>query len=253
MPLLQQWISPPKPTRTTTEIVTDENGLSHTITKETFGGVWYYIALINKYLYAGSAYIRVFEFVFHLYETILQVNGRPVHSSSLTCHAIDARRNWLTRVGLAAGMLIGVGLGVPVMILWNWLDLVHVTMQEYALIIVPVQMTIGVALASVLQAILEKKRALPTEKELFEKEANGELTLEGMRQALSFLVNSEIDMKALQNIAREKDKDRKDQGKVEMDKSKGEKDDGEARVEENIDRKLTQAPSEQLNEKLVEV
>ena len=150
-------------------------------------------------------------------------------------------------------MLTGVGLGAPVMMLWYWLDLVHVTRQEYVLIIVPVQMTIGIALASVLQATFEKKTELLTERELFEKEANGNLTLEGMRQALSFLVNSEIDMKALQNIGRGKYNDKEQKGTVKKYENKDEENDVVAKKEKKNDGELAHAPSKEYNEKLVEV
>ena len=88
------------------------------------------------------------------------------------------------------------------------------------MIIVPAQMTIGIALASVLQSTFEKKGPpLATERGLFEKDANSELTIEVMGQAFIFPVNSKINMKAVQNIAIRKDEDKKDEGEVEKDKN----------------------------------
>ena len=188
----------------------------------------HYMELANKYMFTGMAYLRVLEFIYHLYETILHVNPRPVPTSSSTPGAVDFRKTWLARLGLVAGMFMGIGLGALVMTLWYFLELVHVTWLEYALIIVPAQLTVGIALASVLQVVFEKGQPLPTTKGFFEADANGQLTLEGLRQAFSFLVNSEIDMKALHNIATGKDKDKKDECEVHKDEKIGEIKDSKA-------------------------
>ena len=197
-----------------------------------------YLELANKYMFTGLAYLRVLEFILHLRETILHVNARPVRSPSSTSHAVELRNTWLARLGLVAGMFMGVGMGALVMSLWYWLELVHVTWHEYALIIVPAQMTIGIVSASVLQAAFEKNRPLPVERDLFEQGADGQLTLEGMRQAFSFLVNSDVDMKQLQEIAAKKNEDKKEKIEIEKNEKIDEEDHGEVKREEKNDEKV---------------
>lgn len=180
-----------------------------------------FLRLLNKYVYTGLAYFTMLEFVYRLYETVKYVDGLSVRSSSTSSRATDVRRVRLARLGLASGMFVGVGLGAPLMIFWRWLDLVHVTKQEYAMIIIPIQLTIGIALASAIQVASEKKAGLSHEEELFEKDPKGELTLEGMRQALSFIANSKIDMRVLRDIAMGKDDNKTEEKKSEKDGQKG--------------------------------
>ena len=180
-----------------------------------------FLRLLNKYVYTGLAYFTVLEFIYRLYETVKYVDGLSVRSSSSSSRATDVRKVRLARLGLAFGMLVGVGLGAPLMIFWRWLDLVHVTKQEYAMIIIPTQLTIGIALASALQVACEKKTGQSHEEELFQKDPKGELMLEGMRQALSFIANSKIDMRVLRDIAVGKDDKKTEEKKSEKDGQKG--------------------------------
>ena len=177
-----------------------------------------FLRLLNKYVYTGLAYFTMFEFVYRLYETVKHVDALGVRTSSSTSRATDVRRVRLARLGLASGMLMGVGLGAPVMIFWRWLDLVHVTKQEYAIIIIPIQLTMGIALASAIQVACERKAGSSHEEELFEKDPKGDLTLEGMRQALSFIANSKIDMRVLRDIAMGKDEKKTEEKKSDNDK-----------------------------------
>ena len=179
-----------------------------------------FLRLLNGYVYTGLACCTMLEFAYHLYETVKHVDAHAVYLSSPS-RAADVRRVRRARLGLASGMVVGVGLGAALMIFWRWLDLVHVTKQEYAMIIIPTQLTIGIALASAIQVAYEKKAGLSHDEELFEKDSKGELTLEGMRQALSYIANSKIDMRELRDIAVGKDEKKTEEKKSDNDGQKG--------------------------------
>lgn len=196
----------------------------------------HFLRLINQYVYTGLAYFTVLEFVYNLYRTVKHVDALCVRSSSSTSRAADVRSVRLARLGLASGMLTCVGLGAPIMIFWRCLDLVHVTKQEYALIIIPMQLTMGIALASTIQIACERKAGPSNAEELFEKDNKGELTLQGLRQAFSFIANSKIDMRALRDLASGKDEKKLEEGKSDDDGQKG-------------DDKLMKSPLGEVNEK----
>lgn len=163
----------------------------------------HYVELFNYYMYTMGAYIYVCQFSFHLYETIVHVKGKPKKGSSTTTASlspIDVRKTWYARLGLIIGMVLGVALGGAVMLLWYWLKLVHVTRHEYALIIIPVQITLSITATSVFQAMSEKERLVPKRRELSKEAAYEDLTIEDMTQLLSIAAKTGTDVKLLRKI-----------------------------------------------------
>lgn len=162
-----------------------------------------YAALCNKYMYTTFAYVRLYVFALNLYRTVMHVDSKPVDTSDTATPSIGHREIRKARLYLIAGMLLSLMLGAALMWLWFIAGLVHVTVQEYAIIIVPMQLTIGVVLASIYQAWFEEPREIPTENEppLSEKGSDEKLTLEGARRAVCFLAHEETDTEVLAKMA----------------------------------------------------
>lgn len=99
-------------------------------------------------------------------------------------------------------MLISLILGAATVWFWFAAGLAQVTTQEYAVIIVPIQLTLGLTVASIFQAWFEEDKEVPANRRppVFERGLDGKLTREGMTQAFGTLVKSESDMKVLKEI-----------------------------------------------------
>lgn len=99
------------------------------------------------------------------------------------------------------------------MYFWSKVDdieLVHVKYYEYAVIIIPIQILIGIVLASSFEAWYERDRPSSTKFDDFDRDTDGMLTSEGVVQAATLMKYITADIKALSNAK----SGSKDEGKV---------------------------------------
>lgn len=142
------------------------------------------------YFYGLFVLFNVGLFVKHLYNTIINVDSMPAENADAdrNTRSIDPRQTRKARLYLVSGMILGLILGAGAMYFWHVANLVRILPLEYATIIVPVQLVIGITAGSIFQAYTERDGQKPAG-DRFERGRDGELTREGARQAMNFFVN----------------------------------------------------------------
>lgn len=111
---------------------------------------------INMVLLPVSIGMTLVTYVFYGISALVYVDSRPKNSKKLPK---NTRKNWLVRLYMLVGIAISTSLGHGALnILANY-DLAHVKTYEYALIVVPVQINLGILLGTVMQFKMEKRLA----------------------------------------------------------------------------------------------
>lgn len=86
------------------------------------------------------------------YRTIVSVESRPAGKADKNVRYVNPRQTRVTRFYVLSGMLSSVILGAGAMHFWFKAGLVHILPLEYAVIVVPIQLVVGIIVASILQA-----------------------------------------------------------------------------------------------------
>ncbi|KIV84999.1 hypothetical protein PV11_00740 [Exophiala sideris] len=111
---------------------------------------------INMVLLPVSIGMTLITYVFYAISAVVYVDSRPKNSMRLPK---NSRKNWLVRLYMLVGIAITTLLGYGAFNILANFDLAHVKPYEYAIIVVPVQINLGILLATVMQFKMEKRLA----------------------------------------------------------------------------------------------
>lgn len=100
--------------------------------------------------------ISLITYTYYLIHTFIYVDNRPYGSKTLPK---NTRKNWAVRAFMLFGIALSTSSGYGAFQILADMDLAHVKTLEYAIIVVPVQINLGLVLASVMQFRMEKRIA----------------------------------------------------------------------------------------------
>lgn len=124
---------------------------------------------------SGLFYLR------YLVEVFIYVDSQVVGSRKVPK---NNKQNWITRLLLLCGIAISLTTGYGAFWIWEAMDLAHVKLYEYAVIVVPVQINLGIMIGSKMQMRMEKRIAM---KEAVKKNNDEEQALlAGQQKAAEF-------------------------------------------------------------------
>ena len=115
-----------------------------------------FLKKLNMVLLPISIGISFITYAFYLVQTFIYVDSRPYGSKTLPK---NTRKNWAVRAFMLFGVGVSTSLGYGAFQILADLDLAHVKTLEYAIIVVPVQINIGILLGTVMQYRMEKRIA----------------------------------------------------------------------------------------------
>lgn len=110
--------------------------------------------LIALPLYAaisGLVYLRYLVGVF-IYVDSYVVGSRKFPKNN--------KKNWMARLCLLCGVAISVSAGYGAFHIWESMDLAHIKAYEYAVMVVPMQINLGIMIGSNMQMKMEKRIAM---------------------------------------------------------------------------------------------
>ena len=110
--------------------------------------------MITLPLYAaisGLVYLR------YLVEVFIYVDSQVVGSRKLPK---NNKKNWMARLLLLCGVAISLSAGYGAFQIWESIDLAHVKAYEYAVMVVPMQINLGIMIGSKMQMKMEKRIAM---------------------------------------------------------------------------------------------
>ncbi|KIY03546.1 uncharacterized protein Z520_00237 [Fonsecaea multimorphosa CBS 102226] len=111
---------------------------------------------LNMILLPISIGFSCFTYVWYLIHTFIYVDSRTCGSTKFPK---NTRKNWVVRAFFLLGIAITTSLGYGAFQTLEKLDLARVKNIEYALIVVPVQINLGILLGTVMQFRMEKRLA----------------------------------------------------------------------------------------------
>jgi hypothetical protein len=100
---------------------------------------------------SGLVYLR------YLVEVFIYVDSQAVGSRKLPK---NNKKNWMARLLLLCGIAISLSTGYGAFWIWEAMDLAHVKTYEYACIVVPMQINLGIMIGSKMQMRMEKRIAM---------------------------------------------------------------------------------------------
>ena len=100
---------------------------------------------------SGLVYLR------YLVEVFIYVDSQVVGSRKFPK---NNKKNWTARLLLLCGIAISVSAGYGAFQIWEVMDLAHVKAYEYAVIVVPIQINLGIMIGSKMQMKMEKRIAM---------------------------------------------------------------------------------------------
>lgn len=100
---------------------------------------------------SGVVYLK------YLVEVFIYVDSQIVGSRKFPK---NNKKNWTARLLLLCGIAISVTAGYGAFQIWESMDLAHVKAYEYAVIVVPVQINLGIMIGSKMQMKMEKRIAM---------------------------------------------------------------------------------------------
>jgi len=134
---------------------------------------------LDMFLLPVAVGISFAVYVFYVLHTFVYVESRPYGSNKLPK---NNRRNWACRFLMLNGIAITTSLGYGVFHILAEVDLAHVKPLEYALIVVPVQVNLGIFLGSIMQIRMMKRIA--RKQELAQQAARAEDGVQDEKAAL---------------------------------------------------------------------
>ena len=111
---------------------------------------------INLVLLPLSIGLTLITYIFYGISALVYVDSRPKNSMRLPK---NTRKNWLVRLYMLIGIAVTTSLGYSAFNILANFDLAHVKTYEYAIIVVPVQINLGILLGTVMQFKMEKRLA----------------------------------------------------------------------------------------------
>ena len=115
-----------------------------------------FLKKLNMILLPISIGISLITYTYYLIHTFIYVDNRPYGSKTLPK---NTRKNWAVRAFMLFGIALSTSSGYGAFQILADMDLAHVKTLEYAIIVVPVQINLGLVLASVMQFRMEKRIA----------------------------------------------------------------------------------------------
>jgi len=111
---------------------------------------------MNLILLPVAIGISLVSYVYYLVQTLIYVDARPVGSRKFPK---NSRKNWVARSFMLSHIALSLLFGRYAFAILAKMDLAHVKPIEYAIIVVPFQINIGVLLGSFAQHKMEKSIA----------------------------------------------------------------------------------------------
>ncbi|EXJ88218.1 hypothetical protein A1O1_05148 [Capronia coronata CBS 617.96] len=109
---------------------------------------------INMVLLPASIGISLATYAYYTIQTLIYVDRRTIGSRKLPK---NTRENWMVRLFLLLGILISTSFGYGAFQILADMDLAHVKTLEYAIIVVPVQINLGILFGTLVQFKMEKR------------------------------------------------------------------------------------------------
>jgi len=110
------------------------------------------------FLLPVSIAISLVTYVYYAVQTFIHVDSRPAGAGAGK-YPKSTRRNWLVRLFMLVGIAVSTSCGYGAFQILAATDLAHVKPLEYAIIVVPVQINIGILLGTLMQFKMEKRIA----------------------------------------------------------------------------------------------
>jgi hypothetical protein len=115
-----------------------------------------FLKKVNMILLPVSIGISFITYACYVVHTFVYVDSRPYGSKTLPK---NTRKNWAVRAFMLLGTAMTTSLGYGAFQILADMDLAHVKTLEYALIVVPVQINLGILLGTIMQFRMEKRLA----------------------------------------------------------------------------------------------
>lgn len=100
---------------------------------------------------SGLVYLR------YLIEVFIYVDSQVVGSRKFPK---NNKKNWMARLLLLCGIALSLSTGYGAFWIWEAMDLAHVKTYEYAFIVIPMQINLGIMIGSKMQMRMEKRTAM---------------------------------------------------------------------------------------------
>ncbi|KAL2413622.1 hypothetical protein ABEF95_003827 [Exophiala dermatitidis] len=113
-----------------------------------------YLRHLNLLLLPACILVHLVTYVYYALETFVYVDHRTIGSRKLPK---NTRKNWLVRLLLLVGVLISTTGGYGAFQILADMDLAHVKPLEYAIIVLPVQINLGILFGTLMQFKMEKR------------------------------------------------------------------------------------------------
>jgi len=126
-----------------------------------------YLKKFNMISLPFCAALSGLVYVWYLVEVFVYVDSQVVGSRKLPK---NNKKNWMARLLLLCGVAISLTAGYGAFQIWESMDLAHVKTYEYAVMVIPIQINLGIMIGSKMQMKMEKRIAM--------KEATKETTEE---------------------------------------------------------------------------
>lgn len=111
---------------------------------------------VNMLLLPLSIGLCLVQHAYYLVQTFIYVDSRAVNSKKFPK---NTRKNWAVRMFFLLGIAISTSTGFGAFKILDDMELAHVKMIEYAIIVVPFQINFGVFLGTIMQFRMEKRIA----------------------------------------------------------------------------------------------
>lgn len=115
-----------------------------------------FLQKVNAILLPIGIALHCITYVYYVFHTFVYVENRTWGSKKMPK---NTRKNWAVRAFMLVGIAITTSLGYGAFQILADMDLAHVKPIEYAIIVVPVQINLGILLGSIMQFRMEKRIA----------------------------------------------------------------------------------------------
>lgn len=116
-----------------------------------------YLKKFNMISLPFCAALSGLVYIWYLVEVFIYVDSQVVGSRKLPK---NNRKNWMARLLLLCGVGISLVAGYGAFQIWEVMDLAHVKTYEYAVMVVPIQINLGIMIGSKMQMKMEKRIAM---------------------------------------------------------------------------------------------
>jgi hypothetical protein len=116
-----------------------------------------YLKKFNMISLPVCAALSGLVYIWYLVEVFVYVDSQVVGSRKLPK---NTKKNWIARLLLLCGVAISLTTGYGAFHIWALMDLAHVKTLEYAIMVIPIQINIGIMIGSKMQMKMEKRIAM---------------------------------------------------------------------------------------------